>query len=116
MPCFHPLTGYHGKEVSKNGKRPIVFNRNRSFDGIPVKLPCGRCIGCRLERSRQWAMRCVHEASLHEANCFITLTYDDAHCPKDGSLRFEHWQKFMKRFRKRFGSGVRFYHCCIGEW
>jgi hypothetical protein len=22
-----------------------------------LKIPCGRCIGCRLEYSRQWAMR-----------------------------------------------------------
>jgi hypothetical protein len=28
-----------------------------------LKIPCGRCIGCRLEYSRQWAMRCHHEAS-----------------------------------------------------
>ena len=39
------------------------------FDG-KLTLPCGNCIGCRLERSRQWAVRCMHEASLYEDNCF----------------------------------------------
>ena len=27
---------------------------------------------------REWAIRCYHEASQHDQNCFITLTYEDA--------------------------------------
>lgn len=93
----------------------MVFDRRESSDpDVEIKLPCGRCIGCRLERSKQWAMRCVHEASLYESNCFITLTYAPEHLPKDGSLNKVHFQKFMKRLRKRFGSGVRYFHC--GEY
>lgn len=42
-----------------------------------MHLPCGRCIGCKLERSKQWAIRLMHEAQLHEANSFLNLTYDD---------------------------------------
>ena len=34
-------------------------------------------VGCRLERSRQWAVRCMHEASLYDFNSFVTLTYND---------------------------------------
>lgn len=65
-----------------------------------LSLPCGQCIGCRLERSRQWAVRCMHEASLYERNCFITLTYAD---DKLGySLHYPDFQKFMKRLRARF--------------
>lgn len=67
-----------------------------------LQLPCGQCVGCRLERSRQWAMRCVHEASLWPANCFVTLTYSDEHLPIDRSLDYDDFQKFMKRLRKRF--------------
>ena len=44
----------------------------------------------------------MHEASLYENNCFITLTYADEHLPEDKSLRYEDFQLFMKRFRKRF--------------
>jgi hypothetical protein len=47
----------------------------------------------------------MHEASLYKNNCFITLTYDDDHVPENGSLRYEDFQKFMKRLRKRY-SGV----------
>lgn len=81
---------------------------------MPVEVPCGQCIGCRLERSRQWAIRCVHEAQLHSENCFITLTYNNDHLPADGSLDVTHWQKFMKRLRKKYGDGIRFFHC--GEY
>lgn len=60
-------------------------------------------------------MRCVHEASLYENNSFITLTYNDSHLPAGGTLVPEHFQKFMKRLRKKFSeSPIRFYHC--GEY
>ncbi len=78
-----------------------------------MELPCGECVGCRLERSRQWALRCVHEASLHKQNSFITLTYSPKHVPKDGSLHLEDWQKFAKRLRRKAGP-FRFFHC--GEY
>ena len=79
-----------------------------------MKVPCGQCVGCRLERSRQWAVRCVHEAQMHDRNCFITLTYDDEHLPPGGTLVLAHFQKFMKRLRKEYGAGIRYYHC--GEY
>lgn len=92
-----------------------MFNHNDGYKDLPVEVPCGRCIGCRLERSRQWAVRCLNEASLHEDNCFITLTYDDEHIPSDNSLNKEHHQKFMKRLRFKYRQKkIRFFHC--GEY
>lgn len=115
MPCYHPLKGYRSKTVNPSGKRSIVFSPKEGYYDKPLDLPCGQCVGCRLERSRQWAIRCVHEAQLHEENCFITLTYDDDHLPADGSLNVEHFQKFMKRLRFRnSGKNIRFFHC--GEY
>lgn len=80
----------------------------------PMKVACGQCIGCRLERSRQWAIRCHHEASMHENNCFITLTYNEENLPEDRSLQLRHYQLFMKRLRRAYGPGIRFFHC--GEY
>lgn len=127
MPCYSPLHAFSYNEVrSANGKRQVNFSNalNRAFklgkelvippDSELLKLPCGRCVGCRLERSRQWAVRCMHEASLHDRNCFITLTYASEHLPSDNSLHVEHFQLFMKRLRKQFGSDIRFFHC--GEY
>lgn len=126
MPCFGPLTAYRpalGKgEIIPTGR--LVFDKRFSHTGIPIKIPCGQCVGCRLEKSRQWAMRCMHEKKMCERagypSSFVTLTYDDDNL-------FEVWrdtgkvtlvlrdlQLFMKRLRKKTGEGVRFYAC--GEY
>lgn len=109
MACYHPLRGYRSPVPNRNGKFGFVFDKS----GAAV-IPCGRCIGCRIDRSRMWAIRCVHEASLYENNCFVTLTYNEEHLPPFGSLVPSDLQKFVKRLRKRFGSGIRFYAC--GEY
>lgn len=103
MPCFHPITGYR----TDNGS--VVFTelkRHGTTQSITVK--CGQCIGCRLERSRQWAMRCVHESHLYKNNCFITLTYNDENLPERGKLTYPDFVNFMKRLRKD-KPGIRFY-------
>lgn len=86
-----------------DGSHSILFGDNLQ-DGEPLKLPCGQCIGCRLERSRQWATRCLHESQLHDLNCFVTLTFDDAHLPSDGSLNKSDLSDFMRRLRKFIAS------------
>ncbi|AXH77429.1 MAG: replication initiator protein [Microviridae sp.] len=116
MACFNPLVAYRAKMPNAvTGKFSMVFNsRDAACPDDPLKLPCGQCIGCRLERSRQWAIRCVHEASLYERNCFITLTFAPEFLPKSGSLSKRDFQLFMKRLRKRFGAGARYFMC--GEY
>lgn len=110
MPCSFPLTAF------QLGDGSIVFyEKHRHASVRSLFLPCGRCAQCRLERSRQWAVRCVHESKCYEDNAFITLTYDDAHLPIDRGLRYTDFQLFMKRLRRRFfSSTIRFYMC--GEY
>lgn len=69
-------------------------------------------MGCRVEKARQWKIRMVHEASLHHANCFITLTYDDEHLPEGGSLEKRAFPRFADAMRKR--CSFRYYAC--GEY
>lgn len=107
MACFSPLTGYR----TAAGK--VTFKQKEGYHDKPVTVACGQCSGCRLERSRQWAVRCMHEASQHEANSFVTLTYDETHLPTTGGLDLQHWQNFAKKLRHKAGS-FRFYHC--GEY
>lgn len=113
MPCYSPLHGFRSRDVNPSGKRSIVFTPSQGYRDLPVTLPCGQCIGCRLEHSRQWAIRCVHEAQLHQSNEFITLTYNDENLPKDNSLDKTDFQKFMKRLRKKY-TKVKYFHC--GEY
>lgn len=108
MACHHPLSAWR----TKHGE--ITFKGGVGV-GLAIHLPCGRCLGCRLEKSRQWAVRCLHEASLYDDNCFITLTYSDEFLPHDLSLRKDHFQKFMKRLRRANpGRVIRYYQC--GEY
>jgi len=114
MPCLGPITAYRSKEVNASGKRSLVFNKQASHSGIAVQIPCGQCIGCRLQHSLDWAVRCMHEKSSHEVSSFITLTYSDANLPSDGSLDYRHFQLFMKRLRKNTKFKFKFYMC--GEY
>jgi len=103
MPCFHPLARLSdGRFTSYD----ITFHGRH--DGVQV-LPCGRCVGCRLERSRQWATRIMHEAQMHPRNSFVTLSYDDAHLPDGATLVLKHQQDFLKRLRRRLPDPVRFF-------
>ena len=115
MPCYHPLQGWKSKKRTENGKRKVVFRRSEGFVDMPVKVPCGQCIGCRLDKSREWAIRCTHEASLYPYNCFITLTYSPEFLPKNGNLDKKELQRFFKRLRKRFSQiKIRYFAC--GEY
>lgn len=95
MPCFRPVDCY--RATSGGG---IAFNTKAGYADLPLKVPCGRCIGCRLERSRQWAVRCVHEMHSHLVSSFVTLTYAPENTPPGGSLRKSDHQKFIKKLRR----------------
>lgn len=92
------------------------------------EIPCGYCDGCRIDRSREWANRCMLELQYHDSAYFITLTYNDDHVPvsyyadpetgeaqESLTLCKRDWQLFMKRLRKAFPDDqIRFYAC--GEY
>lgn len=103
MPCYHPIPGWKSKFVNPSGKRSFTTNPKQAIDE-PMTICCGQCIGCRLGRSREWAIRLVHESKLYENNSFVTLTYANDSLPKDGSLHLPDIQNFMKRLRFNFGS------------
>lgn len=116
MACYKPLKAYV-ESVRSDGKKNIKF-----ITGSPppfkelLDIPCGQCVGCRLEYSRQWANRCMLELQYHDSAYFVTLTYDDAHVPlsyasdpdtgealgQTLTLCKRDFQLFMKRLRKNF--------------
>lgn len=114
MSCYSPLKGWWSRTRNVSGKRSVVFTLKDAWSDLKVEVPCGQCIGCRLDRSRKWAIRCVHEASLHSENSFLTLTYNDSNLPPGGTLVKRHLQLFLKRLRKRYPYRIRFYAC--GEY
>lgn len=122
MPCFFPLQATFS--LRPDGKKDIQFsNVNAELFKAGVKpsgdnnlsLPCGRCMGCRLERSRQWAVRCLHESKCFEDNCFVTLTYAPEFLPEGGTLVRKHLQDFIKRLRNHHPDRkIRVFYC--GEY
>lgn len=104
MTCYRPNQAW--QHSVRKGR--LIFSRpNKAFEYDEFTVPCGKCVGCRLDYSRQWAVRCYHEASLYEDNCFITLTYAPEHLPEGGTLVKEHFVLFMKRLREKFARGIR---------
>ena len=110
MTCYHPLLAYRSE-----GK--VVFNKPFPY-AKGFNIPCGQCVGCRLNYSRQWAIRLVHENQMHDNSCFVTLTFNDENLNKrdnPDSLNVRDFQLFMKRLRKKHPKKqIRFFHC--GEY
>lgn len=110
MACSRPIQAYQlaSGEV-------VFYERTGRASVRSLLLPCGQCARCRLERSRQWAVRCMHEASLYARNCCVTLTYSEENLPEKANLHYPHFQLFMKRLRAQYSENtVRFYMC--GEY
>lgn len=136
MACFHPLKGFPightetGKVKYKITPYEQEFAMNSKREPVTefTLIPCGQCIGCRLDRSREWANRCLLELQYHDSAFFVTLTYDEEHVPRrmysdpDTGEVFESlslckrdFQLFMKRLRKAFPDDkIRFFAC--GEY
>lgn len=155
MSCFHPLKGFQiglhesGKpnyKITSYDTDYVVKDdignwHSSTYDNWKIDLhrpkvtesidiPCGHCVGCLLERSRQWADRCMLEAKYHEKNSFLTLTYSDENLPAQGftvdddgvcsdapffSLDKRDLQLFMKRLRKEiYPLKCRYFAC--GEY
>lgn len=153
MACYHPLkgfpigvtkngkvdykiTGYDAACVVKEGDKVDVYGYvvDSSVVGVSgrvicdyIDIPCGQCIGCRLQRSADWACRCMLESKYHSFNYFFTLTYDDLFVPRSSyidkdtgelcsinTLYKKDLQNFWKRLRKRVDYKFKYYAC--GEY
>ena len=78
-----------------------------------IQIPCGHCIGCKLDYSRNWAMRCVMESKLYPIDriWFVTLTFNDDNLPADWQVSKKVLQDFNKKLRSVYGNGIRFFGC-----
>ncbi len=77
---------------------------------MPQTVHCGHCIDCKLDLSRQWAIRIMHEAQLSKPTCYITLTYAPKFLPPGGTLDLEDWRYFIKKLRRKTNPNIRYYH------
>lgn len=119
MACFSPIVLYKSRAGidRKTGRWPLVPAKDGYLDR-PVEVACGYCVGCRLERARQWSVRLHHESLFHEDSYFLTLTYSDENLRYGAqvpTLVLQDLQKFWKRLRKHFKRKKIKYFAC-GEY
>lgn len=130
MTCSSPLPAVRLSGINPStGKQVVVVGRSALdyFDRSGVEqffVPCGQCMACRINRSREWADRCLLELQSHDFAEFVTLTYDDYHVPVSWyadkctgeafpslTLRYRDVQLFLKRLRKMTGQFIRYFGC-----
>lgn len=149
--CKHPLKGFPVGRTENNKTKFIVtsykvhhlekvnglwtkcydefISPSRDYVVDFTELPCGRCIDCRLEYSRQWANRMMLELQQYDENTcwFLTLTYDDEHLPivgfpdpdvVQGTLVPDDMTLFLKRLRdsERYHKDNKFRYFYCGEY
>lgn len=143
MSCFFPLTAYRDSDKSMHFLKgdaddKFVYNswlremKSRfGYGGDVLKIPCGQCLGCRIDKSREWANRCMDEAKFTQNNWFITITYDNEHlryntiqeansgvCVKVPTLfppdLKQFFDKLRERLRRKGFTDFRYYAC--GEY
>lgn len=130
MSCFHPIIMWDNTHYSRDPETldvsfvpsysdPDIMERQ----GRRLLLPCRHCVGCRLDKSREWANRIIMEQPYHSESWFLTLTYDDDHLPPayptdpaTGEILSVHstlvksdLQKFWKRLRKNSGQKISYF-------
>lgn len=128
MSCDSPMMAVKG-DLQESGKYKYKFigrytpeTLKTHPDAIPI--PCGHCVGCRLDYAKQWADRMVLEMDYSKKAVFVTCTYDEDNVPRvvdpDTGEAFMSLEKkdsaqFLKRIRNLYDKGtIRFY--CSGEY
>lgn len=121
MTCYTPIDAWiHRSKKTDLGKNLLVFSYNPKTCNQPtpdMQIPCGKCIGCRLQKSKEWSVRCMHEASLYWNNCWLTLTLNDDYIKtRENPYSLQRGTtseitKFLKRLRKKYGEGIRYFYC-----
>lgn len=123
MSCYYPRFIWNIGVDEEGKKHPMIFwpkdGKHVKFDYAFEKdrnpdltmIPCGKCLGCRLDYSRQWADRMMLQLETSKTGMFITMTYDNDHVPVAFdendipiglTLNKKDFQDFFKRLRREF--------------
>ena len=84
-------------------KNPDRFKYKKPLENIGsewLEVPCGHCLACRIARSREWAIRLLHEMEFWDDSIFVTLTYDEEQLPEGRTLVPRDLTLFFKKLRR----------------
>lgn len=132
MSCYKPIQAWEIINAKTDTGKKVISFRQPTAPAKQIQIPCGNCIGCRMDYSRMWMSRLVKEASQYQNNAFLTLTYNNENLPTKDVVNKEtgelitghplvkkHVQLFIKNLRREYEyhfnhQGIRFYAC--GEY
>lgn len=86
----------------------VSFRDGNYYLTKSIELPCGHCIGCTLDKAKEWASRIYLESKQHKLYYFTTLTYNDQHYHEKRNFKRD-LQLFMKRLRKNTDEEIRYF-------
>lgn len=110
---------------------PIYLNvgdliHDKSKRGAFIRVRCGHCFNCKLQRTQEWSLRLAMEAQSYPVGSihFVTLTFNDDNVwsinQETGelvqSLMARDVQLYMKRIRKALPKGCRIRYYACGEY
>lgn len=127
MQCLQPIRAWQtSQKLTKNGKKYVTLNKkevtNSKLFWEELQLPCGKCLACKENARRDWALRCVEELKESSTGYFVTLTYEEGKAKTkrtpwneyQTTLDKKDIQLFLKRLRKKTKNKIRFFMC--GEY
>lgn len=108
MTCFKPIKVWKQTRADLDIPAKDYYELKKvSFHKVEgreeIEIPCGHCLGCRLDHASMWSTRITMEAKEWKKCCFVTLTYNDKNLPINknnlATLCKKDIQDFMKRLR-----------------
>lgn len=111
MPCYKPILTEkikQGEKVKFKKVRNVKeYTQTLNFNWkIQHMIACRKCIGCKLDNAREWAIRCQLETKESKNNYFISLTYATQylHTNTQGiaTCNNQDLTKFINSLRKHF--------------
>lgn len=115
----YSMFGKIKRQIQSSDELDGYYIIDSNGDEVPLfmSVPCGHCVLCREHKSQEWVTRAMCETQSSSSQpYFVTLTYNDLHCPKNG-VRKRAVQLFMKRLRINISRlvgesvNIRFYLC-----
>jgi len=101
-----------GRQAVVHCKQPVKLYQHGE---VHLVVPCGKCLICRINASREWGYRILHELEGKPA-VFATFTYAEEMLPQDFSVSKREMQLFFKRLRKMVNIAGALRYFCSGEY
>lgn len=102
--CNNPVSL---REFNSNFNKAVLSRPSIRIHFGTTKVPCGNCLGCRLDKLALWSSRCNYELVKGNSS-FVTFTYDKWHLPKNelglATLKRDDLHKYIDNIRHKINN------------